>query len=110
MIRTHGDLDPIERDTPADGPLDGDTESEELELWMRDPVAYIRELIGNPAFNGSMAYAPEKVYMDQEGQEHQYDEMWSGDWWWKTQVRIVFIVTYVPNLMKERLLLQKSPL
>jgi len=32
MIQTHSDLDPIERDALADGPLDGDTESEELEL------------------------------------------------------------------------------
>ena len=69
MIRTCGDLDPIERDAP-NGQHDGATESEELELWMRDPVACIQELIGNPAFNGSMAYAPEKVYVDQEGQEH----------------------------------------
>jgi hypothetical protein len=90
MIRTCGDLDPIERDAP-DGPLDGNTESEELELWMRDPVACIRELIGNPAFNGSVAYTPEKVYVDQEGQERQYDKMWSGDWWWKTQVRRSFL-------------------
>lgn len=85
-IRTHGDLDPIESDTP-NSPLDGNTESEELELWMRDPVACIRELIGNPSFNGNMAYAPEKVYMDQEGQTRRYDEMWTGDWWWQTQVR-----------------------
>ena len=90
MIRTHGDLDPTERGAP-DSPLDTDTESEELELWMRDPVACIQELIGNPAFNGSMAYAPEKVYVDQEGRERRYDEMWSGDWWWKTQVSRSFL-------------------
>ncbi|KAF8550904.1 hypothetical protein OG21DRAFT_1418931, partial [Imleria badia] len=58
---------------------------EELELWLRDPVACVKELIGNPAFQGNMAYAPEKVYADPEGQTRRFDEMWTGDWWWETQ-------------------------
>jgi hypothetical protein len=74
----------------SNGQPDGVIKSEELELWMRDPVTCIQELIGNPTFNGSMAYAPEKVYVDQNGQERRYDEIWSGDWWWKTQVRRLF--------------------
>lgn len=67
-------------------PLEGEGNSEELELWMRNPVTCVQELIGNPAFNRSIAYAPEKVYIDREGQTHRYDEMWTGDWWWKIQV------------------------
>ncbi|KAF8144643.1 hypothetical protein K438DRAFT_1503481, partial [Mycena galopus ATCC 62051] len=43
--------------------------SEELELWKRDPVECIKELISNPAFKDHMAYAPEKVYSNQEGEE-----------------------------------------
>lgn len=93
-IRTHGDLDPTESDTP-DGQLGGNTESEELQMWMRDPVACIRELISNPSFDGSMAYAPEKVYVDQEGQTRRYDEMWTGDWWWQTQVRSPFMLSQI---------------
>ncbi|KAF8550905.1 hypothetical protein OG21DRAFT_1524817 [Imleria badia] len=58
---------------------------EELELWLRDPVACVKELIGNPAFQGNMAYAPEKAYADPEGQTRRFDEMWTGDWWWETQ-------------------------
>ena len=83
MIRVQGDVGPIENNA-IDEPVEGD--SEELELWMCNPVACMRELIGNPAFDGSMAYAPEKVYVDQEGQTRCYDEMWTGNWWWKTQV------------------------
>ncbi|KAF8439422.1 hypothetical protein L210DRAFT_3321480, partial [Boletus edulis BED1] len=52
-----------------------DDESEELKLWMRDPVACLQELIGNLAFKGNLAYIPEKVYVDQEGQTRRYDEM-----------------------------------
>jgi hypothetical protein len=83
LIRVQGDVGPIENST-VDDPVEG--KSEELELWMDDPVTCVRELIGNPAFDGSIAYAPEKVYADQEGQTHHYDEMWTADWWWKTQV------------------------
>lgn len=65
---------------------DGKLIEEELELWMRDPVECIRELMQNPAFKESMAYAPERVYRDSEGKNRIYEEMWTGDWWWKAQV------------------------
>ncbi|KAG6809061.1 hypothetical protein H0H92_001751 [Tricholoma furcatifolium] len=60
---------------------------ESLELWRRNPVDCIRQLIGNPAFNGHIAYQPEKVYGDREGQERIFDEAWTADWWWQTQLQ-----------------------
>jgi hypothetical protein len=62
---------------------------EEHELWIRDPIECVRELIGNPAFREYMAYAPEKAYADKNGGNQRYDEMWTGDWWWETQVRSI---------------------
>jgi Plavaka transposase len=59
---------------------------EELELWLRDPVDCIKDLMQNPLFCKSMAYAPERVYTDENAQTRVYDEMWTGDWWWKIQV------------------------
>ena len=59
---------------------------ETLELWRRDPVECVRELIGNPAFQNGMRYAPERVYADEDGKTRVYKEMWSGDWWWDMQV------------------------
>ena len=76
MIRTEGEL--LDED---DKPI-----VEEHELWVRDPVECIRELIGNPAFREYMAYAPEKTYTDKYGWNRRYNEMWTGDWWWTTQV------------------------
>lgn len=80
--------------------LDGTHMVEELEFWRRDPVECVRELIGNPAFRDSMAYEPEQVYADAMGENRVYDEMWTGDWWWKLQVStsnyfITRQVTYV---------------
>lgn len=65
---------------------DGEPISERLELWRRNPVECVRELIGNPAFREAMAFAPERVYSDEEGKDRLIDEMWTADWWWRTQV------------------------
>jgi hypothetical protein len=59
---------------------------ETLELWYRDPVDCIRELMGNPAFRNVMQYAPQKVFEDAEGRSEVIDEMWTAAWWWKLQV------------------------
>ncbi|KAJ7086939.1 hypothetical protein C8R44DRAFT_836229 [Mycena epipterygia] len=61
--------------------------SEELELWRRDPVECIKELMSNPAFKDHMAYAPERVYMNPRGSEDSriFDEMWTANWWWQIQ-------------------------
>lgn len=65
---------------------DGKPMVENLELWFWDPVECVKELLSNPAFKDYISYAPEHVYSDKEGTERIYDEMWTGDWWWETQV------------------------
>jgi hypothetical protein len=60
--------------------------TEEYELWRHDIIQVIKQLIGNPAFAEHMAYAPEHVFKDAKGTIRCYDEMWTGDWWWKIQV------------------------
>ena len=65
---------------------DGRTLAEDLELWRRDPVECVNELIGNPSFKDYISYVPEHVYADDAGQDRIYDKMWTADWWWKTQV------------------------
>ena len=76
IIKTTGDLQDE----------DGELLTEENELWVRDPIECIRELIGNPAFRDHMAYVCQQVFTDKEGKTRRYDEMWTGEWWWKTQV------------------------
>ena len=62
---------------------------ERLELWKRDPVECVKELMGNPMFKDSLEYAPQKHFMDEEGKNRVFDEMWTGDWWWNTQVKLL---------------------
>lgn len=64
----------------------GQVATEILDLWRRDPLDCIRELIGNPAFREIMAYEPEQIYSDEEMRNRVVNEMWTGDWWWEIQV------------------------
>ena len=74
----------------AEGDLlgdDGQPLIEELELWWREPVECVKELVGNPAFKKFMSFVPEQVFSDKDGKERVLDEMWTADWWWNIQVR-----------------------
>lgn len=59
---------------------------EEVELWMRDPVECIRDLLANPAFAEHMRFEPERLFEDEEGKKPIFSEMWTGEWWAKIQV------------------------
>ena len=62
--------------------------TEDVELWLRNPVECIAELIGNTTFDGSISYVPEHVYTSSQRHSRIYDEMWTSDWWWEVQVRL----------------------
>ena len=68
----------------------GNIMHEEVELWYRDPIECMKELIGNPAFKDYISYVPEHVYLDKEGKTRVFDEMWTCNWWWDTQVRCFY--------------------
>jgi hypothetical protein len=67
---------------------EGNPIKEEVELWKRNVVDVIGELLGNPAFRDGMQFAPMKVFSDEEGDCQEYDEMCTGEWWWEVQVSV----------------------
>ncbi|KAF8505172.1 hypothetical protein JB92DRAFT_3084154 [Gautieria morchelliformis] len=67
---------------------DGDPIIEELELFHRDPVKCVPELLGNTAFRDVMHYAPERTYVDEKHSERIYNDMWTADWWWNLQTQL----------------------
>ncbi|KAI0070500.1 hypothetical protein K474DRAFT_1608585 [Panus rudis PR-1116 ss-1] len=73
--------------------------TERLELWRRDPVECIRELIGNPEFREVMAYSPQKVFTDMGRKVRMYDEMWMGHWWWEMQEKLPKGATIAPVIL-----------
>ncbi|KAJ6611660.1 hypothetical protein B0H10DRAFT_2437370 [Mycena sp. CBHHK59/15] len=63
---------------------DGNPKKEVLELWHRDPIECVRELLGNPAFT-NQGYAPFRVFKNGNRTNREYSEMWTADWWWNIQ-------------------------
>ncbi|PIL28797.1 hypothetical protein GSI_08841 [Ganoderma sinense ZZ0214-1] len=75
-------------DIKVTGDLRGPKEeflTEDLELWRRNPVECIADLLGNTAFKDFIVYEPVKI--KRNGQRY-YSEMCTGDWWWKIQSRL----------------------
>ncbi|KAJ7105367.1 hypothetical protein C8R44DRAFT_943376 [Mycena epipterygia] len=78
---------------------DGEYRTETAELWFRDPVECVKELIGNPAFKELMDYAPTRLFVDAEGNEELINEMSSASWWWKMQTRLPDGSTCAPIIL-----------
>ncbi|KAG9105151.1 hypothetical protein FRC07_009563, partial [Ceratobasidium sp. 392] len=57
-------------------------------VHLRDILAVIRQLIGARRFKRCMRYAPERHWTSRDRTRRVYDEMWSGDWWWRMQYLI----------------------
>ncbi|KAG1889977.1 hypothetical protein F4604DRAFT_1876673 [Suillus subluteus] len=72
---------------------------EDVELWMRDPVECIKDLIGNPLFKEHMVYTPSRAYKDEAGSERLIDDMWTADWWWDKQKELPEGATIAPIIL-----------
>jgi hypothetical protein len=60
---------------------------EAVEVYYRDVNECIRALYGDPKFASVLKVVPERHYVQWNGGEEQaYHEMYTGKWWWKTQV------------------------
>ncbi|KAF5362997.1 hypothetical protein D9757_014080 [Collybiopsis confluens] len=66
----------------------GNLQTEMVELWHRDPVDIVKELMGNIEFRGKQQYAPVQHYRDAEMMNREYSEMWTCNWWWNVQKKI----------------------
>lgn len=73
---------------------------EEVEFYTRDPVACVKELFENPALKNHTVYKPRRVFR-KRGRKmvREYNEMWTGRWWWKMQVRLALGPTSMRYLM-----------
>jgi Plavaka transposase len=70
---------------------------ETYELYSRDIIACIKALYGNPEFAPHLVFAPERHYADDDKTIRLYHEMHTGKWWWETQVKTLFNLSF-PDL------------
>ena len=76
IVKVSGDLQAEE----------GEMMGEELDLWRRNPLECVQELIGNPAFKDKMVFEPAQFFTDKGCSNRLIDEAWTADWWWKAHV------------------------
>ncbi|KAG1897031.1 uncharacterized protein F5891DRAFT_1130082 [Suillus fuscotomentosus] len=77
----------------------GQTLHEEVEVWMRDPVECVKDLIGNPLFCDHMVYTPARAYRDPAGLHQVIDDMWTADWWCDKQKLLPKGATIAPIIL-----------
>jgi len=59
----------------------------QVDLLYRDPISVVQQLLRTPALQEMLTFMPKKVW-DSQRVSRQYSEMWTGDYWWDTQVRL----------------------
>ena len=67
------------------------------QIYYRNPIDVIKSLWSNPTYADQMAFAPQKVWTSSDKTSRLYNEMWTGDWWWKIQV--LFLIKFYSNII-----------
>ncbi|KAG9120223.1 hypothetical protein FRC07_004366, partial [Ceratobasidium sp. 392] len=70
--------------------------TEDIEIWVRDIVEVVRELIGNTAFGKKLVFVPQRVEINGT---RKIDEMWTADWWMRIQQQLPDGATVVPIIL-----------
>lgn len=61
-------------------------EGETFEVYYRDVLECIRSLYGDETFAPYLVFAPERHYSDNTRTNRLYHDVYTGKWWWTTQV------------------------
>ncbi|KAF9071298.1 hypothetical protein BDP27DRAFT_1219240 [Rhodocollybia butyracea] len=78
--------------------MNGDFHTKILELWHRDPLECVAEILANPAFKDHQVY----IFQQQRDGvllNREYNEMWTADWWWDTQDKLPDGATIAPIIL-----------
>ncbi|KAJ6582767.1 hypothetical protein B0H10DRAFT_1926495 [Mycena sp. CBHHK59/15] len=80
--------------------LDADKvpKKEIVELWHRDPIEGVRELLGNPSF-AKQGYKPLRVFKNSDCTNQEFSEMWTAEWWWEIQQLLPKGATLAPIII-----------
>ncbi|KAJ3859939.1 hypothetical protein EV359DRAFT_75430 [Lentinula novae-zelandiae] len=79
-----------------------DFQMEILELWHRNPLECVAEILSNPLFANHQVFKPEHVFWQQKDgvpSNREYNEMWTGNWWWDTQDMLPNGATIAPIII-----------
>lgn len=69
---------------------EGNPMTEETEMWSRDIIDCVRELLSNASFRNETSYAPKRVFRVDENKQkiREFSEVCTADWNWEKQVAL----------------------
>ncbi|KAH7090985.1 hypothetical protein BKA62DRAFT_626299 [Auriculariales sp. MPI-PUGE-AT-0066] len=70
-----------------------------FDLYYRDPLRVIADLLADPTFEGHLHFSPERHFTDSTQESRQYTGMHTGDWWWNAQTKLKSGRTVVPVIL-----------
>jgi hypothetical protein len=56
-------------------------------FYHRNPLDAIQTLLDRPSLHNHLEFVPRRVYTDKDRNERIYNEIMTGDWAWRVQVR-----------------------
>ena len=78
-----------------------------LEFYCRSTLECIKSLFGDPQYAKDLVFVPERHYSSPERKSRLYHKMYTGDWWWETQVRPYYHNDLLLIWLKETLELRR---
>ena len=80
-----------------------DQSNQRYTIYYRDIINIIRFLLEHGPFENNLKYTPERYYIvrleEDESTSRVYNEMYTGNWWWRTQEQIPDGGTVIPILI-----------
>ena len=60
--------------------------TDSFDLYWRDPLEVIGDLLADPSFADVVTFTPERRYTTASRRSRLFNEMHTGEWWWRMQV------------------------
>ncbi|CAE6475454.1 unnamed protein product [Rhizoctonia solani] len=73
--------------------------TEDIEIWVRDIIEVVRELIGNTSYGQKLVFVPQRVDVNGDPSNRKIDEMWTANWWMRIQNKLPRGATIVPIIL-----------
>ncbi|KAG8823085.1 hypothetical protein FRC19_004644 [Serendipita sp. 401] len=70
-----------------------------ITLFYRNPIHLVEDLFSRPSLSPAMEFSPRRVWEDDAKDTRIYNEMSTGDWWWRVQESLPQGSTVVPILL-----------
>lgn len=61
---------------------------DKIEVIYRDPLEVLQDIYAGPEYCEQMVFAPERHWVNNRRKKRVYNELHTGNWWWRRQVSL----------------------